>query len=185
MAETPKWATRLAAQVFIPENVPQITWRRKRRNPARIDPSSSGRYMTNEHRVVITAGTGRTDQKLVLLHEFAHALTPREHHGEAFWHEAWALYRRFGLTKYALKREAKYREAATRVAKDLGIRGARAAAKTGAAYRASRQPRGVCPMPEDQAARHGYRTPHTHYVGTVHRWTEPDGSYVDYWTDRR
>ena len=38
-------------------------------------------------------------------------------------------------------------------------------------------------MPADEAERQGYRTPHTHYVGTVHRNNHPDGSFTDYWTE--
>ena len=180
---TPAWAERIVARVCDAAGVdePEVTWRR-----SRSSASSSGRYITAERRLIVTAGSDRRDQRLVLLHELAHHLTPHQHHNDTFWKAAWRLFERFGLTRYALKRESGYKANASAVAIDLGIRGAKAAAKTATAKRRARvQPRGVCPMPADRAAAHGYRTPHTHYVGTVHRWTEPDGCYVDYMTPRR
>lgn len=177
---TPVWVEQIVARVCDAAGVsePEIVWRRSRGRQ-----SSSGRYSSSEQRVTITAGKDRKDQRLVLLHELAHHLTPKEHHGPIFWRAAWSLYQRFGLARYALTREMPYKAAAVNVAIEMGVRGARAAAKPATEKRRRRvPPRGTCPMPEDLAARHGYRTPHTHYVGTVHRWTEDDGSYTDYAT---
>lgn len=182
---TPMWAERIVAGVCAGAGVdqPELTWRRSRSNR-----SSSGRYVTEEKRLVLTAGSDRKDQRLVLLHELAHHLTPGHSHDDTFWTAAWALFKGFGMARYALKREAGYKANAAPVAVTLGIRGARAAAKTATETRRRRvQPRGVCPMPADLAESQGYRTPHTHYVGTIHRYrfTETDGQYTDYLTNPR
>jgi hypothetical protein len=178
------WAERLVTAVCEAAGIdePEVNWRR-----SSSAKSSSGRYNYAERRLTITAGKDRRDQRLVLLHELAHHLTPKANHGPAFWRAAWALYQRFGLARYALTRELSYKAAAVDVAIELGVRGARAAAKTATEKRRYRtaQPRNVCPMPADQAEAQGYRTPHTHYVGTVHRHNEPDGTFIDYWTPSR
>ena len=179
---TPTWAVRVVADVCESAGVavPSVTWRRSRESNG-----SSGRYFPTEVRIVVTAGSSRTDQRLVLLHELAHHLNPGDGHSPAFWRSAWGLYRRHRLLAYALRREAT-KATAMSVAVDLGIRGARAAAVAGSDRRRRKTPpRGVCPMPESEAAAHGYATPHTHYVGTVHRFTHDDGSFIDYWTERR
>ena len=51
---------------------------------------------------------------MLLLHEIAHAMCPREeHHGELFWVTAWTLYRQFGLpVRSVLKHEEEYRKGA-------------------------------------------------------------------------
>ena len=35
------------------------------------------------------------------------------------------------------------------------------------------------------AERQGYRAEHTHYVGTIHRGRNLDGSLRDFWTEAR
>jgi hypothetical protein len=178
----PAWAVRLVSETCEARGIkaPTLTWRKG------SGLSSSGRYYATEDRITITAGSDRQDQRLVLLHEIAHHLTPKAHHGEAFWRVAWALFREHRLTRYALTRKTPYKAAAGRVAIAMRIPGARAAAKSATATRQRRtQPRGVCPMPADEAAAQGYSTPHTHYVGTFHRHNRPDGSYADYWTPGR
>lgn len=180
---TPAWAVRLAAQVCERAGVapPVIRWTRSR---AKVNvTSSSGTYYTTreaglrgvfEPLIVIRAGRSRQDQKLVLLHELAHHLAPAgAHHGEAFWQVAFGLYKRHRMSAFALARELPYRAAASKVALAMGIpRAEEAVAK----FRPRARKRGVCPMPKDQAASQGYRTPHTHYWNTVHYYHGPDGS---------
>ena len=110
MKAPPKWAQDLMLDALlwwesrghIPPN-PELNWRRGSRS------SSSGTaYET--HKIVVTAGSNRIDQKLVLLHELAHTMNPDEHHSIAFWDTAWALYRRAKLPiRYCIKREKSYR----------------------------------------------------------------------------
>lgn len=56
-----------------------------------VRDSTSGRYMTGLHQIVINAGTDEVDQRRVVLHEIAHALTPRHGHDATFWDEAYRL----------------------------------------------------------------------------------------------
>ena len=73
---------------------------------------SSGRAWQSG-RIHVTAGTDRKDQKLVLLHELAHWLTPKDHHSPRFWDKAWELYRRYRVPlRYARIREGNYRKGA-------------------------------------------------------------------------
>lgn len=125
MSNAPQWALRMVERVCADadEDTPEVTWRRSKTNV-----SSSGRYKEVENRIVVTAGSSRTDQRMVLLHELAHHLTPGQHHNETFWRKAWELYLRFGLSRYALRREFSYRTEAANVALAIGIRGAKAAA---------------------------------------------------------
>lgn len=180
---TPAWAVRLAAQVCERAGAkpPVIRWTKHRGKTGLR--SSSGTYYTSkeaglrgvfEPLIVVRAGASREDQKLVLLHELAHHLAPLgAHHGETFWRIAWGLYRRHRMTAFALARELPYRTAASKVALAMGIpRAEEAVARFGVKSRK----RGVCPMPEDQAASQGYRTPHTHYWNSVHYYHGPDGS---------
>ncbi len=128
MAAPPKWAQDLVIQVALDEGrdeLPEIVWRRSRQF------TSSGR--AGRDRIVVSAAHGdyareipwvnrnhtygvvsaRTDQKLVLLHELAHWLTPREHHSARFWDKAWELFRRYRVPlRYAKLREGNYRKGA-------------------------------------------------------------------------
>jgi hypothetical protein len=85
-----------------------LTWHRRNR------PYSSGQG--GLERITINAGSQRTDAKLVLLHEIAHALAgQRGHqwHTELFWETAWELYRWAKLPiRYCQKREYSYRKKA-------------------------------------------------------------------------
>lgn len=115
MARTPKWVTDLVTAVCLDEHraeEPEVCWRR-----ARYRLSSGSYYKPTAcrpARVVVTAGRDRRDQKLVLLHELAHWLTPAgEHHSARFWDTAWRLYRRYRVSlRYALKHEGAYRTSA-------------------------------------------------------------------------
>lgn len=130
---TPKWATELMTQVLADAGYGgppvELRWRRGGRERVgfrpdggyiygkRTDNQSSGRahYGTDDGKphIVVTTGTDRRDQRLVLLHELAHILTPKAHHGPAFWDQAWSLYRRYGVPiRYAQKREYGYRKGA-------------------------------------------------------------------------
>ena len=108
----PLWAQRLVERVIIAEDLddpPTLIWRRSKRNK-----QSSGRtyIVKRPGRIVITAGTLRRDQRLVLLHELAHHVT-LELHTPTFWAKAWELYRRYQVPiRYALQREGTYRKGA-------------------------------------------------------------------------
>jgi hypothetical protein len=82
--------------------------------------------------IAVRAGSDPIDQRLTLLHELAHWLTPVErrrrravHHGLRFYTAAFDLYRRHGLaTADALRLESARYRGALRFAADLGIEGA-------------------------------------------------------------
>lgn len=181
---TPKWADEMVAQVCegASAGTPEVVWRRSRGSVL-----SSGHYQVERKLIVVTAGSLRKDQRLVLLHELAHHLANVRGHGAEFWRTAWLLFQSHGLAKYALVREADYRATATTVAVQLGIRGAvkaSIAARAGRERKRENRQRNVCPMPAHAAEAQGYGTPHTHYVGTIHRWHDDDG-YHDEWTPPR
>ena len=118
----PRWAQdlMLKAMLWWEEQghvVPPVslTWRRCSKRP------STGRTMfvdrdsvVSTTRIVVTAGRSRRDQKLLLLHELAHAMLPRgEYHSALFWDTAWVLYRWAKLPlRYAQRREGRYRRGA-------------------------------------------------------------------------
>lgn len=81
---------------------------------------SSG--FTQLHIAYVRAGTEERDQKLVVLHELAHAHGPvREGHSRAYWERAFTLYQHFGLAEYAVSREWHYMATAVRVAHKRGL----------------------------------------------------------------
>ena len=105
----PKWAQDLILDVLVKheyDRIPDMVWRH------RSGVHSSGTCYT--YRIVLSAGTDRTDAKLVLLHELAHWLLPMyERHSPRFWRLAWQLYREYRLPiRYTLQREASYRKGA-------------------------------------------------------------------------
>ena len=112
MSNIPKWAQDLLinACIFLQNkeykaDLPIIIWRHG------TNQLSSGN--ASKERIVITAGRNRTDQRLVLLHEYAHTLPETNHHDAAFWDIAWILYREFKVPiRYALNRERGYRKEA-------------------------------------------------------------------------
>jgi hypothetical protein len=95
---TPEWVENLAAEVVknYGARMPPITWREASRK------STSGN--TSIKRISIIAGSDQQDQKIVLLHELAHWLTPGGH-TEEFWTTAFDLYESYGLSGYATYRE--------------------------------------------------------------------------------
>ena len=106
----PLWAQDLAIRVAVDEgrdDLPDLRWRRSRGHTF-----SSGKAFYATGRVVITAGTDRRDQKLVVLHELAHWLL-KEGHTSRFWDKAWEFYRRYKVPiLYAKQREGIYRKGA-------------------------------------------------------------------------
>ena len=112
MVDPPQWAQDLTLRVALDEDrdtLPAITWRR-----SRWSDMSSGHSKNEEDAITITAGKDRKDQKLVLLHELAHWLMPKnESHSPAFWDKTWQLFRRYGVPmRYARQREGAYRKGA-------------------------------------------------------------------------
>jgi hypothetical protein len=116
MRANPKWVDKLTAEVFerAGRPAPRVVWRRSKYNYY-----SSGTYYSWDHHLAVTAGSDRTDQKLVLLHELAHALTPGHGHDERFWETAWRLYRIHKVPlRCAQKREATHRAIYRKVARE-------------------------------------------------------------------
>jgi len=128
----PKWAQDLLIDACIllgVEDPPELIWRHCKRW------GSSGTGAKNQ--VVVNAGSNKTDAKLVLLHEVSHAATPPsvieykprgiwygpdgkrrtdlklkryEYHSDAFWDNAWKLFRWARLPmRYCLQREGNYK----------------------------------------------------------------------------
>jgi hypothetical protein len=127
----PGWALDLVAEVCADAGVrpPLLSWRTRR------GEASTGLARRADGLVAVRAGRDPIDQRLTLLHELAHWLTPASrrrgrsvHHGRAFYAVAFALYRRNGLPAAdALRLEsARYRSALGHAAA-LGIEGADAA----------------------------------------------------------
>ena len=111
----PQWALKTLNEAWQlaerDDQIPELVWRRSRGNFY-----SSGHCSVRSRRIVVTAGTKapRWEQRMLLLHEVAHAMCREdEHHGDMFWRTAWALYRDFGLpVRSVLKREESYRKGA-------------------------------------------------------------------------
>lgn len=75
----PAWAKRL-----MNEHAPAytLTWR-----VSRSKAYTSGHTYAIGRRIVVTVGPDVDEQKAVVLHEIAHARTPRHSHDEQFWDE--------------------------------------------------------------------------------------------------
>jgi len=127
----PAWADELVAIVCADAVVtqPRLSWRR------RAGDHSTGVTRRHDGMIAVRTGTDPLDQRLTLLHELAHWLSPAPrrgrravHHGRAFYDIAFDLYRRHGLTDAdALRLEsARYRSALGH-AVALGVPGAAAA----------------------------------------------------------
>lgn len=118
---SPQWAIDLVELVAreAGQPPPALTWRRSGKTRVTYargalvwakPTSSSGRFMIGENRIIVTAGRIKSDQKIVLLHECAHWLTPAHHHDSVFWDKAWELYFRHKLPIREVKRrEFRYR----------------------------------------------------------------------------
>lgn len=125
---TPAWAAELIARVCADASVapPRLNWR------SRAGEHSTGVARRHDGLIAVRAGSDPLDQRLTLLHELAHWLSPPPrrgrravHHGRAFYAVAFDLYRRHGLDDAdALRLEsARYRSALPH-AVALGIPGA-------------------------------------------------------------
>jgi hypothetical protein len=99
---TPPWASELVATVCDESAVshPRLAWRR------RAGEHSTGVARRGDGMIAVRAGSDEVDQRLTLLHELAHWLSPRParrrrrriaHHGRAFYRIAFDLYRRHGV----------------------------------------------------------------------------------------
>lgn len=131
----PDWAQHLVASVCADAGVspPRLEWRRRAAIP------STGVARRHDGMIAVRAGTDELDQRLTLLHELAHWLTPTltpararrrraVHHGRAFYEVAFGLYRRHGLTDAdALRLESARYRSSLRHAVTLGVTGAAAA----------------------------------------------------------
>jgi len=138
----PDWAHQLVLTVCTDAGTrpPMIAWRR------RAAISSTGVARCHDGMIAVRAGTDELDQRLTLLHELAHWLTPTltpararrrraVHHGRAFYEIAFELYRRHGLADAdALRLESARYRSSLRHAVALGVPGAVAAL---AAHRSS------------------------------------------------
>lgn len=129
----PGWASELTAMVCADAGItaPRLTWRR------RSGDHSTGLTRHDKGTVSMRAGTDVVDQRLTLLHELAHWLSPThrrsrrgraEHHGRAFYRVAFDLYRRHGIPDHeALRLESGRYRSALRHAVALGVPGSQAA----------------------------------------------------------
>ena len=128
----PAWARELVAEVCAAAGVgrPSVTWRR------RAGEHSTG--VTRHHlgAIAVRAGSDPLDQRLTLLHELAHWLTPTRrrrgrtpHHDRAFYRTAFGLYRSHGVPDAdALGLESARYPSSIGHAVALGVPGAREAA---------------------------------------------------------
>jgi hypothetical protein len=132
MAEAPGWAHSLVLQVCSEADapLPRLSWRNRDR------PTSSGVTRQSAGAISLVAGRDPLDQRLTLLHELAHWLTPlpprrrgrSRHHDAAFYTRAFALYRRHGVPDaVALAGESMRYPSALGHARALGFPGAQAA----------------------------------------------------------
>lgn len=96
----PDWAAALVAEVCADARVtpPMVSWRRRR------GTHSTGVTRRHVGAIAVRAGDDELDQRLTLLHELAHWLTPAPrrrrrtaHHGRAFYATAFELYLRHGI----------------------------------------------------------------------------------------
>jgi len=127
----PQWALDLVAEVCADAGAgaPLLSWRTRR------GEASTGLARRADGLVAVRAGSDPLDQRLTLLHELAHWLTPAGrrrgrsiHHGRAFYAIAFDLYRRHGLgAADALRLESARYRSALRHAAALGVDGADAA----------------------------------------------------------
>ncbi|HYM53531.1 MAG TPA: hypothetical protein VEW45_08695 [Candidatus Dormibacteraeota bacterium] len=132
MAEAPAWARGLVAAVCADASAPppRLAWRQRKR------PTSSGVTRRRDGSISMVAGSDPLDQRLTLLHELAHWITPAPrrrrrriaHHDVAFYAAAFGLYRHHGIPDAAaLAGESARYPSALSHARALGIPGAAAA----------------------------------------------------------
>jgi hypothetical protein len=127
----PVWATELVAAICADAAVapPRLTWRRRR------GTHSTGVARRSVGTISVRAGDDPLDQRLTLLHELAHWLSPPasrgrrvRHHDRGFYRVAFGLYRRHGLGDAdALRLEGSRYPSALGHAVAIGVPGAVAA----------------------------------------------------------
>jgi hypothetical protein len=137
----PAWARELVTAICADAGVaePRLFWRR------RAAAHSTGVARRDDGVIAVSAGTDEVDQRLTLLHELAHWISPRArarrgrsvHHGRAFYTVAFDLYRRHGISEGdALRLESVRYWSALRHAAAIGVEGAaEALAEHGASLR--------------------------------------------------
>jgi hypothetical protein len=129
MAEAPSWARTLVLEVCSEADapLPRLSWRQRDR------PTSSGVTRRAAGSVSVVAGRDPLDQRLTLLHELAHWLSPEptgrrrrvRHHDAAFYRIAFALYARHGIpADAALAGESARYPSSLSHARALGVPGA-------------------------------------------------------------
>ena len=129
---TPIWARVLVDQVCREADVHapgRLRW------TSRAREASSGVTRRHDGMISVVAGTDPADQRLTLLHELAHWLTPMKrqrgrhvHHDRRFYAIAFELYARHGLpADEGVRREAGRYPSSLRHAMALGVPGAEAA----------------------------------------------------------
>ena len=132
MAEAPAWARSLVLAVCAESDapLPRLAWRHRDR------PTSSGVTRQSAGLISVVAGRDPIDQRLTLLHELAHWLSPVPrgrrrrtlHHDAAFYDTAFALYRRHGVPDAAaLAGESARYPSSLAHARRLGVPGAEVA----------------------------------------------------------
>jgi hypothetical protein len=125
----PTWARDLVAAVCAEAGMPEprLSWRQ------RAAPHSTGVARRHDGVIAVRAGTDEVDQRLTLLHELAHWLSPMPrrrggrsvHHGRAFYAIAFELYRMHGIPAAdALRLESGRYRSSLRHAAALGVPGA-------------------------------------------------------------
>lgn len=128
----PAWAAELVRLACAEAQRPlpaRLAWRRRSGGP------SAGSTRPALGLISVRAGRDLTDQRLTLLHELAHWLSPSKpsrrvrrrtiHHGRAFYAVAFALYGRHGIgSEDALRLEASRYPGSLRHAAALGVPGA-------------------------------------------------------------
>jgi hypothetical protein len=150
----PAWALELVETVCADAatEAPRLAWRR------RAGDHSTGVTRQSDGAVAVRAGNDPLDQRLTLLHELAHWVSPpsrarrgrSRHHGRAFYAIAFELYRRHGIADAdALRLESGRYRSALRHAAAIGVEGADAAlAEHRAAIRARPRRRWRVLVPE-------------------------------------
>lgn len=158
----PPWAVQLVLTVCGDAGVEppaRLLWRR------RASSHSTGVARRGEGMLAVRAGADKTDQRLTLLHELAHWVTPwprrgrAMHHGRAFYRAAFGLYARHGVAGAdALRLESARYPSSLRHAVALAVPGAAealAAHRAGLRIRPRRRWRLAVPEHEVQLGRDG------------------------------
>ncbi len=124
----PKWATDLLLHIA-DDLGPR--YRVRRLEWSRYKSTHSGGMAYSGRRIRMRAGSDRQEQRIVLLHELAHvAASITANHDREMYRIAWHLWRTYApgiKVQTIFEREGQYRTTCLSVAKELGIRGARAA----------------------------------------------------------